>query len=75
LLASAHDISDGGLATALAESGFTSDDLAADIALEDHVAAELPSSANAALAPSYLSRKAHLPACSTLRHNGAWGRA
>ena len=41
LLASAHDVSDGGLATALAESGFVSDDLAADIAFEDNLAPEI----------------------------------
>jgi phosphoribosylformylglycinamidine synthase len=41
LLASAHDVSDGGLATALAESGFVSDELTADIACEGDVAAEI----------------------------------
>jgi phosphoribosylformylglycinamidine synthase II len=34
LLASAHDISDGGLATALAESGFVSGDLAANVDID-----------------------------------------
>jgi phosphoribosylformylglycinamidine synthase len=42
LLASAHDLSDGGLATALAESGIvTSGDLTAAIAYESHEPAEL----------------------------------
>jgi len=45
LLASAHDVSDGGIATALAESGFLASDLgadlAADAALEGPLAAEL----------------------------------
>ena len=34
LLASTHDLSDGGLATALAESGFASDDLTADVDID-----------------------------------------
>jgi phosphoribosylformylglycinamidine synthase len=41
LIRSAHDVSDGGLATTLAESCFAGDGLSAEIALEDHVPAEL----------------------------------
>jgi phosphoribosylformylglycinamidine synthase II len=41
LLASAHDLSDGGLATALAESGFASDGLAADVAFDGGDPAEI----------------------------------
>ena len=43
LLASAHDVSDGGLSTALAECGFASegDELAADVALEGEEPAEI----------------------------------
>ena len=41
LLASAHDLSDGGLATALAESAFASDGLSAEITLQGQVPAEL----------------------------------
>jgi phosphoribosylformylglycinamidine synthase len=41
LLASAHDVSDGGVATALAESAFTSDALSAEAALQGDAPAEL----------------------------------
>jgi phosphoribosylformylglycinamidine synthase subunit PurL len=41
LLASAHDVNDGGLATALAESGFVSDDFAADVAFDNADPAEI----------------------------------
>jgi phosphoribosylformylglycinamidine synthase II len=41
LLASAHDISDGGLAAAVAESGFASDNLTADVACESEEPAEI----------------------------------
>ena len=41
VLASAHDVSDGGLATALAESGFASGTLTAQTALEGDAPAEL----------------------------------
>jgi phosphoribosylformylglycinamidine synthase len=41
LLASAHDLSDGGLATAVAESAFTSEGLSAEITLQSEAPAEL----------------------------------
>ncbi len=41
VLASAHDVADGGIATALAESGFASEGLTAQVALEGGAAAEL----------------------------------
>jgi phosphoribosylformylglycinamidine synthase subunit PurL len=41
LLASAHDLSDGGLAVALAECGFAAGELAAEVTLEGDVAPEI----------------------------------
>ena len=41
ILASAHDVSDGGIAVALAECGFASNGLAAEAALQSEEAAEL----------------------------------
>jgi phosphoribosylformylglycinamidine synthase subunit PurL len=46
LLASAHDLSDGGLATALAESGFASDGLTADVDLSADAAGDVARTAH-----------------------------
>jgi phosphoribosylformylglycinamidine (FGAM) synthase-like enzyme len=41
LLRSAHDVSEGGLAVTLAECCFVSEDLSADVSLEDHEPTEV----------------------------------